>query len=247
MNKLDSIIIESINKVIDEVRKSADEYWANLEGGTTVTRRKPASSAPTPRPRTVATSLYNSTTVNQIGRTLRSTWDSSKLKAICGFNRNAVRIYGIKNADALWGFFNDNGHDLFTQYQMKYNELSKLTRDIEQWARQGDINGVEYRLRDFPKPLEELADILTKLFNKCKNLKKLVTIKNIPLPGGMKPSIINGYLTSNGLNNLVIYNGNQKQIASMINNLRKCAEYIRNKWGDNLAHGKNVNNVPIDM
>ena len=33
----------------------------------------------------------------------------------------------------------------------------------------------------------------------------------------------------------------------MINNLRKCAEYIRDKWGDNLGHGKNISNNTIDM
>lgn len=237
---VNKIIKESIDRLVDEAKLiDPSEMWANMEGGTNRNKRKRPGEPVTPRPRQRVTSLYDAKTANQIGRTIRNAWDSVKLSAINGFNRNAVKIFGIRNANALWDFFNDNGHDMFTQFRMKYNEVDKLTKDIEAWGKKGYTADVSYRLRDLPKPLEELADLTTKLYERCQQLKKLAKMNDVPLPGGMKPSVINGYLTSNGLSNLIVYSGRQKAIGEITGKLRECAEYIRSKWGDNLAHGSN--------
>lgn len=234
-NLIRYIIQEEIEKLLNEdlgeARRLVDpaEMWANMEGGTTKKKRKIAGTPPTPRPRQKVTSFYDARTPNQIGKTIRSAWDDVKLRAITGFNKNAVGMYGIKNSDAMWAFFNDNGRDMFTAFQVKYHEIEKLTGDIQAWGREGDMNSVTYRLRDLPKPLEELADTVTKLYEKCQQLKKLTRMNDVPLPGGMKPSIINGYMTSNGLAGLIVYNGRQKHIGEITGKLRECAEYIRSK------------------
>ena len=75
--------------------------------------------------------------------------------------------------DAVYNFFNDANGNMFVQFQTKYNNIVKLTRDIETWAKEGDESGVNYRLCDLPKPLEELATIVNNMFNKFKELKKM--------------------------------------------------------------------------
>jgi hypothetical protein len=132
---------------------------------------------------------------------------------------------------------------MFVQFQTKYNNIVKLTRDIETWAKEGDESGVNYRLCDLPKPLEELATIVNNMFNKFKELKKMRQFHPVLKPNGNKRgNIIDGYNTSNGLSNLVIA-GSPKGVSEVTSKLMKCAEFIRNKFGDNLEHGSKHSNI----
>lgn len=252
MDIINKIIKESIdNFVLSEARLvDPNEAWANLYGGTTKQKRikkygpgGPPPEEATPRKRKVVKSLDDAETPNQIGRVLRNEWDCQALKNILSFNKNVCGMYGKNNANAFWNFFEST----LTPFHTKYREVSKLTSDIENWARQGDRSGVLYRIKDLPKPLEELADVFTALYNKCQTLQKLAKTNDIPLPGGMKPSVINGYMTSHGLSSLVIYSGKPRDIHKITSKLRDCATLIRYKWGDNLGSGTNDDRFPIDM
>ena len=241
MNRIDKIISEEINRLISE----SFEDWASIEGyKRPYHRRRTASGEPVKRQkRPAATSLYDSRTVRDVGATLRKTWDSPKLRAIAGFNRNSAGMFGVANADAVYNFFNDANGNMFVQFQTKYNNIVKLTRDIETWAKEGDESGVNYRLCDLPKPLEELATIVNNMFNKFKELKKMRQFHPVLKPNGNKRgNIIDGYSTSNGLSNLVIA-GSPKGVSEVTSKLMKCAEFIRNKFGDNLEHGSKHSNI----
>jgi hypothetical protein len=235
---IDKIIQESINRLVDEARgmSDAEKMWSNLEGG--VAKRRGGGGAPRGK-RFVPNNIYEAVTLRQLGPALRKTWDGIDIKKIVSFNRNVFGIYGAANREAFENFFRPapGQPTLVAQFQTKYRQVDELTKQVEQWAKEGDKNSVEYRLRDLPKPLEELADILKALWEKGQILKKCVR-KGIPLPGGMKPSVVMGYVTSAGISNLIIYAGGPNDISVPIDRLKNLAEYIRNKWGDNLQHGK---------
>lgn len=207
--------------------------WKELEGGVKPKEKKATTTAVREK-RPVVTNFYEARTVNQIGKTIRKAWDSQKLRAIAGYNRNITRMYGRNNADAVYNFFtNDNGN-MFANFAIKYNTISSLTSDIERWAKEGDTGGVKYRLRDLPTNLEELAAMINELANKYKQLKKVRQFST-PLnkKENMVGNMIDGYKTSNGLSDLVIAK-HPSNISAIVNQLIECAEYIRNKWGDNL-------------
>lgn len=210
--------------------------WGSLEGGIGKRPYRKTTTAEMPKRKPVK-SFYDAKTVSQIGKTLRKAWDSLKLRAIIGYNRNVTRIYGRSNADAIYNFFNDNGGNMFAKFAEKYNTISKLTSDIEKWAKEGDRNGVDYRLRDLPKNLEELAIMLNGLFNKYKELKRVRQFS--PTLNGnanMVGNMIDGYKTTNGLSDLVIAKS-PAELSKITSQLNTCAEYIRNMWGDNLEGG----------
>ena len=240
---IDRIIQESINRFIlrevDEAKKGlsdAEKMWSSLEGPTA--KRRGGGGAPRGK-RFVPNNIYEAVTLRQLGPALRKTWDGEDIRKIRSFNRNVFGMFGAKNREAFEDFFRPapGQPTLVEQFQTKYRQVEELTTQIEQWAKEGDKQSVEYRLRDLPKPLEELADLLKALWDKGQILRNCVR-KGIALPGGMKPSVVMGYVTSGGISNLIIYSANAKGISVPIDRLKNLAEYIREKWGDNLQHGK---------
>lgn len=205
--------------------------WKELEGGA---KPKRATTTAVRERRPTVTNFYDARTIRQIGNTIRKAWDSQKLRAIIGYNRNVTRIYGRNNADAVYNFFTNENGNMFANFAMKYNTISSLTSDIEKWAKEGDANGVKYRLRDLPRNLEELSVMLNELVNRYKQLKKIRQFsKPLNKKENMAGNMIDGYKTSNGLSDLVIAK-HPSNVSAIVNQLTKCADYIKNKWGDNL-------------
>ena len=239
---IDRIISESIERLVDEARLiDPNEYMANQYGGTFKEKRRKYNT----QPRRRVTSLYDATTTNQVGKLLRSAWDCKQLEAIGGFARNYY-VFGRAASDALFNFYRDEKGDMFVQFNTMLNNIKKLTTDIENWAKTGDKKSVISRLRDLPTPLEELALLIGNLTNKTKKLLRYRPFLDLRGDAARKGNILDGYKTVNGLMDLVIASRNPQGVDAVTQKLRECAEYIRDKWGDNNIKNSGQQVVSMD-
>ena len=225
MNRIDKIISESIDKFIlreiDEVLKNPAEAWANMEGGTYKQKRGRYNV----QPRKKITSLSEATTINQVGRLLRSEWYSKELGAIGGFARNYA-LYGNAAADALFNFFRDEKGDMFVQFNQLYEKVNSYTKNIEDWSKYGEEGPVLSRLKDLVPFLEELATYIGFLANKTKDLMKYPPFLQLRGNAARKGNIIDGYSTVNGLLDTVLNPKKKVEANKVTTKIRRCVDYI---------------------
>ncbi len=225
MNRIDKIISESIDKFIlreiDEVLKNPAEAWANMEGGTYKQKRGRYNV----QPRKKITSLSEATTINQVGRFLRSAWYSKELGAIGGFARNYA-VYGNAAADALFNFFRDEKGDMFVQFNQLYEKVNSYTKNIEDWSKYGEEGPVLSRLKDLVPFLEELATYIGFLANKTKDLMKYPPFLQLRGNAARKGNIIDGYNTVNGLLDTVLNPKKKVEANKVTAKIRQCVDSI---------------------
>ena len=275
MNRIDRIISESIDRFILREISMSDFENPNWKGLGRKKKKQPQpqpqpnipqqqpqqAPAPRGRKRIKPKTLADAITTNQVGMVIKNEWYSQALKAIASMSRNLERMFGVGNARILRNYFNaktelkaEGQHDLFILFSTNYRKICELTKEVEQMAKQGNVNekDVISRMADMPRPLNDLAIILDEMGIKAKSLKilakqqriknnnipnKFVVNGDIQLPDGnsIKSAVINGYATSAGLNNLIIFD--QGLVETERQRLFKLANYIRDTWGDNLDHG----------
>ena len=241
MDRIDKIITESINQLVDEARRPARDPWAGLENTKTIVRNnatykfndgtgkdKKKVDNVVGRPqkpvkkRAVARDLFsaNPNNASQIRRTLRASWQP-KLKPMYGLLSKFTGQYGQANAQGLLRLFGEsdvNGNPttgLTTQYNMDFERLSRFTSDIEGYG--ADIWSIKSRLKQFPEILRDMVKILYMMCKRCQKIKQLVNAKNVD--PGFNRNIITGYLTSSGLEKKAIYKGlGSKEMTDLIAN-----------------------------
>lgn len=250
MDRIDKIITESINQLVDEARRPARDPWAGLENtkttivrnnatykfndGTGKDKKKVDNVVGRPqkpvKKRAVARDLFsaNPNNASQIRRTLRASWQP-KLKPMYGLLSKFTGQYGQANAQGLLRLFGEsdaNGNPttgLTTQYNMDFERLSRFTSDIEGYG--ADIWSIKSRLKQFPEILRDMVKILYMMCKRCQKIKQLVNAKNVD--PGFNRNIITGYLTSSGLEKKAIYKGlGSKEMTDLTNYISRLAEYI---------------------
>lgn len=252
MDKIDKIIQESIDNLINEARRGRDP-WAGFETVKTriispdgnainVANANSARGKKTvdqaigrpekiPQKRTVAKTFFdaNPNNASQIRRTLRQAWQP-KLKPMYGLLDKFTRQYGQANAQGilrLFGETDENGNPttgLTTQYNMDFDKLSRYTSDIEGYG--ADIWSIKSRLKEFPEIIRDIIKLLFTMCKRCQKIKQLVNAKTIN--PGFNRNIINGYVTSpSGLGSKVIYKGlGSKEMTDLTKYLSSLADYI---------------------
>ena len=253
MDKIDRIIQESIDNLINEARRGHDP-WAGFEGtkttvlknntayrfndGTGKDKKKVDSIVGRPekphKKREVAKDIFsaNPNNASQIRRTLRKSWEST-LFPMYHLLSKFMKQYGNYNANWLLNQFGEvdetgklTGKGLDTLYNQKYDEISRYTTDIEGYG--SDVDHIKKRCGEIAVSLKDIIRILNNMCDCCKRIRK-------GIKGGIKdprvnPRIIDGYLTSGGLKQKPIYNdkssNTMRELNAYIDKLVDTLEFI---------------------
>jgi hypothetical protein len=255
MDKIDRIISESIDKLVDEARRPARDPWAGLENtkttivrnnatykfndGTGKDKKKVDNVVGRPQKpvqkRAVARDFFsvNPDNASQIRRTLRKAWQP-KLRSMYNLRDKLTCEFGVKNTQLAlrsYGEMDEYGNQkigLLTRYNELYQKLDSYTKNIEQYG--SDIWSIKSRLREFPQILNDMVALLWQLCERSKGLGGKLPIAS----PGLNMNIVNGYKTSKGLKDKPIFkNKNSKEMMELTSYLSRLAEYIEDIANDN--------------